>query len=423
LLNLVLEINIQGLMRMREKALFVVLFSILFIGSMVVINVHAQGAVLYINPPSIIDVNKVANTYFGIDINVADVVGLWSYDFQINWDPTLLDYSTAPQTGWLQNMNFTDTASTAWVTSTTVTSGTPTYGYDSTTGNTKSGPPSYRHRANSTASQTADITFVTEQSFEYASGLPSADPRFSYAYRLTGNSITSSVLTVILVKPDASTLIIDTVSLNSATAWTYKTSLAINAQNFLQRGIYKLQLKSVSKTSAVGASNYIQVNWDDVGLRIVTANTVEGPFLKQGGSTYLAIRRNQTAGWIYITNTLQGTPYINAWPQSGSGTLVTITFKVEKLGSAILWLNSTVIRDSFLDPMSHETQDGYFSNKMPGDANGDRSVTTSDLFILGVAYGTKFGETKYDVRADFNGDESIDKTDASLFAVNYGKTY
>jgi len=406
---------------MREKALFITLFLILFIGSVAVINVHAQGAVLYINPPSIIDLNKGANTYFGVDINVADVENLWSYDFQINWDPTLLNYSTAPQTGWLQNMNFTDTASTAWVTSTTVTSGTPTYGYDSTMGNRA--VPSYRHRANSTASQTANIAFVTEQSFEYFSGLPSANPKFSYAYRLTGNSISSSVLTVTLVKPDASTLVIDTVSLSSPTAWTYKTSLAINAQNFLQRGTYKIQLKSVSQTSLVGASNYIQVNWDDVGLRIVTANVVEGPFLQNGGSTYIAIRRNQTAGWIYITNTLQGQPYIDAWPQSGSGTLVTITFKVEKLGSTILDLNATVLRDSFLDPMSHETQDGYFSNKMQGDANGDRSVTASDLFILGVAYGTKFGEAKYDVRADFNGDESIDKADASLLAGNYGKTY
>lgn len=417
---------------MREKVLFGILFSVLIIGSVAVINVGGPGLPkVYVDPANITDLGKGAGKYFAIDVNVADVTNLWSYDFYIRWDPSLLDYASPPPQP-IQNMNFTDTASTAWVTSTTVTSGTPTNGYDAASGNPLpgSGAPSYYHRATSTGSQTANIAFETEQSFEYGSGLPSevSKPRLSYAYAISGNSIGSSTLSVTLVKPDSSTLVLDSFTRTAATSWTYKTSIIIEPGNFTQRGTYKLRFKSVSTTSAVGTANYIQVNWDDVGLKILTASVVEGPFLKQGVidplyPTQFYTRKNQTEGWIYVTNTLTGTPYVKALPVSGNGTLATFTFKVEKLGSTILDLYGTVLRNDFLEQMSHTVQDGYFSNKMAGDANGDRSINAADLPILAAAFGAKFGEAKYDVRADFNGDESIDIKDLHLLGRNYSKSY
>jgi len=415
----------SGRMRVREKDLMCIFLFALFISSVAVINVSGSPLPkVFVDPSSIIDLSKGANTYFGVNINIADVINLWSYDVRIKWDPTLLDYVIPPFSGWITNMNFTNTASTAWITSTTVTSGTATYGYDATKGNPApgSGAPSYYHKATSTAGSIAAITFVTEQSFEYGSGLPTKST-LSYAYTVAGNSFGSSILSVILVKPDLSTQVLDTVTRTSAVAWTYRTNIIIQPGNFTQRGTYKLQFKSVSTTSAVGTANYIQVNWDDVGLRILVPAFVEGPFLKQGGSTFFANRPNQTEGWLFFTNTLKGTPHQPNEPVSGSGTLVTVTFKVEKLGSTILHLNDTVLRDEFLAYMDHTVQSGYFSNKLPGDANGDRSVNANDLYILGVAFGTTYEEPKYDVRADFNGDEIINHEDISLLAVNYGETY
>ena len=171
----------------------------------------------------------------------------------------------------IENMNFTDTGSTAWITTTAVTLGTAEYGYDTLDGNPSgSGAPSYFHKSTSSPAKAGSATFVTEQNFSYTVGQPSSS-YLSYAYKVSGNSIGASTLYVILVKPDNTTTTLQTIPISAGTpvAWTYNT-VSIPTTEFTQNGTYKLQLKSDLAAAVKGTANYIQVNWDDVGLKITT---------------------------------------------------------------------------------------------------------------------------------------------------------
>jgi hypothetical protein len=187
---------------------------------------------------------------------------------------TLTEADTGPVVYPISNMNFTGDA-TGWSTTTAITQGTATYGYDSANGNPSpgSGAGSYYHKATSSASKAADITFTTETSFTYSAGTPSS-VYLSYAYTLGGNSFgTGGSLIIRLVKPDGTTADLSTVTLPAAAvAWTYSRGITVNPTLFTQSGTYKLQVVNRLVAGAKGTSNYVQLNFDDIGLSIDTVN-------------------------------------------------------------------------------------------------------------------------------------------------------
>lgn len=83
----------------------------------------------------------------------------------------------------------------------------------------------------------------------------------------------------------------------------------------------------------------------------------EGPFLKQGGSTYFAIinftdNYNSTHGLAWVTCALLGVgPGVN-----GNGTLAVVTFKAKQLGTSSLSLTNTWLSDS--QPIPHIALNG-----------------------------------------------------------------
>ena len=100
----------------------------------------------------------------------------------------------------------------------------------------------------------------------------------------------------------------------------------------------------------------------------------EGPFLKQGGSTYFLTKKYQDEGYMLVSCTLKGQPFKDAYPVDGSGVLTYITFTVEKIGSTQLHLNGTKLLEYGLppdyspQPINHTVEDGYFSNIPPTHA-------------------------------------------------------
>jgi hypothetical protein len=187
---------------------------------------------------------------------------------------TLTEADTGPIVLPVSNMNFTGSA-TRWSTTTAITRGTATYGYDSANGNPSpgSGAGSYYHKATSSAAKAADITFTTETSFTYSAGTPSS-VYLSYAYNLSGTSIgTGGSLIIRLVKPDGTTADLSTVTLPAAAvAWTYSRGITVDPTLFTQSGTYKLQVVNRLVAGAKGTSNYVQLNFDDIGLSIKTIN-------------------------------------------------------------------------------------------------------------------------------------------------------
>jgi len=60
---------------------------------------------------------------------------------------------------------------------------------------------------------------------------------------------------------------------------------------------------------------------------------------------------------------------------------------------------------------------------IPGDINGDRKVSLSDLVLLANAYGSTPGSPKWDACCDVYRDNRISLQDLVVLALNYSKTY
>jgi hypothetical protein len=86
---------------------------------------------------------------------------------------------------------------------------------------------------------------------------------------------------------------------------------------------------------------------------------LEGPFMKQAGSTYFNIvnftdNYNSTHGLAWVTSVLLG-PGPGAY---GSGAVASISFKAKNIGSTGLWLSDTMLVDSAAKKIPHTTISG-----------------------------------------------------------------
>ena len=120
------------------------------------------------------------------------------------------------------------------------------------------------------------------------------------------------------------------------------------------------------------------IRWDPSMLNYTSITNI-AYFLKYGNpehpdqSAHITgvTKKNQTEGWIAFGYSLYGSIYINAWPVSGTGTLATITFLIEKTGSTVLDIyNDGLIRPGEGSPpppvvIPHVTEDGFFMNTPP----------------------------------------------------------
>lgn len=122
---------------------------------------------------------------------------------------------------------------------------------------------------------------------------------------------------------------------------------------------------------------------------ILTAVTaIEGPFLKQGGSTVfftveLNNNYNTTHGRIWLTCVLlEGVPGVN-----GSGTLATINFQAVGGGNTTLHLTDTVLGDSQANLIDHTTTNGTVEVHVPAPPVGGYWIPVDKLDLLAPYIG------------------------------------
>jgi len=141
-----------------------------------------------------------------------------------------------------------------------------------------------------------------------------------------------------------------------------------------------------------------------------------------------------TVGWFFYM--APADPYVT----SGPGILANVTFTVVGYGFSHLTLGFDTILIGY-NTITHEPYDiinakidadhirhGYFSDKIPGDIDGDKDVDPFDFSAFRVAYGSKGppqkdpADANYNLQADLDLDGDVDPFDFSTFRVNYGKT-
>ena len=88
---------------MRERRLLRLSILLMFIISIATISlVKAPVAtMIYVDPPS---TTGLIGEYITIDVNVADVTGLSSWEFWLSWDNTVLEYSSITEGPFLQSV-------------------------------------------------------------------------------------------------------------------------------------------------------------------------------------------------------------------------------------------------------------------------------------------------------------------------------
>jgi len=78
----------RGKTLLRLFVLFVLCSAVITIG---IRNVYAGTTLVSVNPASIVDLTKTPGTTFTVDINVTNVANLYGGEFQVRYNPTLLE--------------------------------------------------------------------------------------------------------------------------------------------------------------------------------------------------------------------------------------------------------------------------------------------------------------------------------------------
>lgn len=155
----------------------------------------------------------------------------------------------------------------------------------------------------------------------------------------------------------------------------------------------------------------------DFAATVIEAiEVLEGEFLKSAGPTTILVSEiNNTAGFVELSVTLNNPPSAD-----GDGTLGTIMFHVVNNGTSTLNLSITSLKDAddtSLDPI---TANGRFSNVvLNGDLNGDGKVDIYDLVTVAIAFGATPENQRWNPAADLNGEGIIDIFDIMLWVIAY----
>jgi len=161
-----------------------------------------------------------------------------------------------------------------------------------------------------------------------------------------------------------------------------------------------------------------KLSYDSSILEPVTIQ--EGPFIKDqttspSGTFFLSIIED---GFVHVACLTMG----NYPGVSGSGNLFNVTFNVVRAGTSLLHLYDSILDDSSIVHIPHDTTDGTVHVTLSGDVNGDGIVNVIDLTIVSLAYGLFRGEPGYNPEADLNEDGVVDMQDLVIVAYHLGET-
>jgi parallel beta-helix repeat protein len=124
---------------------------------------------------------------------------------------------------------------------------------------------------------------------------------------------------------------------------------------------------------------------------------------------------------LYADVTEIGTQTVNNMP-NGTTTILTFTWNTTGFAKG----NYTI--SAYASPVSNETDtednlftDGFVKIGIPGDINGDTVVDSTDLGILGIAWGSFKGDLNYVPEADINDDGVADSSDLGIMGAHWGE--
>lgn len=115
------------------------------------------------------------------------------------------------------------------------------------------------------------------------------------------------------------------------------------------------------------------------------------------------------------------------WPElgnTGSGTLVTATFKASTQGNSTIEIRDEYFCDAYSLPFwpdEYDIVNGFVEVVPPPDLNSDGEINIEDLALAGLAFGSYPSHPRWNPKADVNKDGIIDILDLVITVKNFGK--
>jgi hypothetical protein len=170
----------------------------------------------------------------------------------------------------------------------------------------------------------------------------------------------------------------------------------------------------------------ISMSWNSSMLNV--SGIIPGEFLARSADP----TSSEELGGIVINSTDNGQGYGSFAESilgevsgiSGNGTLVSVEFLVLTYGWTDLNITvsgdfATTLLDSAGSSATFTPADGYFSNKIPGDIDGDIDVDGTDFWMFSGVYPS---DPALDPMCDLDRDGDIDGTDFWIFTGHYPTT-
>jgi hypothetical protein len=270
---------------------------------------------------------------FTVDVKVANVINLYTYQFRLSWEPTLLDVTSVTEGPFLNAEGTYMTSFTPRIYNTPDPFGVSGYAFVACT---LLGEPA--SAAASGSGTLATLEFLVKEDG-------------NTSLHLYDTKLINSLL----------------VEMSHGTEDGYFQSLPPPEIHVEPSSVVDVSLQpgnafSINVTVIQAVEVYawsLNMSWDPALLNITEAK--EGSFLNQSAyNTTFNRQILQEEGFLYANCSLFGeSPDVSA---SGNGTLVTVSFLVEAVGSTVFDLYDTKLLGYSGNELPHEAQDGYFDN-------------------------------------------------------------
>jgi parallel beta-helix repeat protein len=344
------------------------------------------GTLLYVNPASAECWTVAYGKTFTVDVRVEDVTDLFTYEYKLYWDTTLLDlvhvHIINPWSQFATGKNETsEDLGRLWV-------AFSAYGVPPFSGSTT----------------IAELTFKTTY-----------DPIYP-----ENKTCKLDLSDTILLAPFAEP-IYHMVHDGQYTIYSTKPKIKVEPDPYTAHSKDKIFNVTVTVSDVVNLYNFtFQLSYNTTLLE--ATNLLVGPFLNPPVTTFqYGIDNLNGKVWLWVWSTG------GAAPANGSGVLATITFKVKLVSlwkknnphilSCALALSNTMLKTSNGIQVSHDAINGaYRYEPKPGDLNYDGRVSLADLMIVAYWY-----DPAYKAVADLNEDGKVNAVDLNLVASYYGE--
>jgi len=284
---------------------------------------------LYVVPPI---VSVGLGETFTVEVKVADVLNLYAYQFRLSWEPSLLDVTSITEAPFLNAEGTYRTSFTPRIYNTPDPFGVSGYVYVACT---LLGEPA-------TAAASGKGTLATLEFLVKEEG--------STSLHLYDTKLISSLM----------------VEMSHGTEDGYFQSLPppeihVEPSSVVDASLQPGSAFSINVTVIQAVEVYawsLNMSWDPAVLNVTDVE--EGSFLNQGAYNTTFNKQILQEGRFYANCSLfEEPPDVSS---SGNGTLISVTFLVEAVGSTVLGLYDAELLGYGGRELPHEVQDGYFDN-------------------------------------------------------------